>query len=200
MPPTSIGVVASAFTRTAVRLMWRPGGSPIGAMLVDVVITLVPAAPEDVDYVIDLKARVLRADLERAVGAWNPNRSAERVRDHFSPAWTRIVWDGDERVGTITMRPEDAVIWLEMFYLEPTAQGRGIGSAVLSLVLAETGSREIHLQVLDGSAARRLYERYGFALVSADGVDDFLVRRVHPVDALEPHGDATALAGVGVLD
>ncbi|WP_433675525.1 GNAT family N-acetyltransferase [Microbacterium gorillae] len=164
------------------------------------VITLVPAAPDDVDYVIDLKARVLRADLERAVGAWNPLRSAERVRDHFSPAWTRIVWDGDERVGTITMRPEDAVIWLEMFYLEPTAQGRGIGSAVLSRVLAETGSRDIHLQVLDGSAARRLYERHGFGLVSADGIDDVLVRPARPLDTEQPHGDKTALAGIAVLD
>lgn len=169
-------------------------------MLVDVVITLVPAAPDDVDYVIDLKARVLRADLERAVGAWNPNRSAERVRDHFAPAWTQIVRADGERVGTITLRPEGGAIWLEMFYLEPTAQGRGIGSAVLNLVLAETGSHDIHLQVLDGSDARRLYERHGFVLVSADGIDDILVRRARPIDAEQPHGDETAHAGVAVLD
>lgn len=163
-------------------------------------ITLIPAAPDDVDYVIDLKARVLRADLERAVGAWNPDRSAERVRDHFSPASTRIVRDDDKRIGTITMRPEDGVIWLEMFYLEPTAQGRGIGSAVLEIVLAEAGDRHIHLQVLDGSNARRLYERHGFVLVSADGIDDILVRHAPSVDAEHPHGGAPARAGVAVLD
>ncbi|MCD2499884.1 GNAT family N-acetyltransferase [Microbacterium nymphoidis] len=164
------------------------------------VITLIPAAPGDVDYVIDLKATVLRADLERAVGAWSPSRSAQRVRDHFSPAWTRIVRDDDERVGTITMRPEGGAVWLEMFYLEPVAQGRGIGSAVLEIVLAEVADRDVQLQVLDGSRARPLYERHGFVLVSADGVDDILVRSARPADAGQPHGGETVHARAGVLD
>ena len=164
------------------------------------VITLIPAAPDDVDYVIGLKATVLRADLERAVGPWSADRSAQRVRDHFSPAWTHIVYDGAERVGTITMRPDTGVIWLEMFYLEPRAQGRGIGSAVLELVLADTAGRDVHLQVLDGSRARRLYERHGFVLVSTDGIDDILMRAAHPADAGQPHGGGTAPSCAGVLD
>ncbi|NUR86838.1 MAG: GNAT family N-acetyltransferase, partial [Nonomuraea sp.] len=71
--------------------------------------------------------------------------------------------------------------WLEHFYLAPELQGRGVGSAVLKTVLrtADAGAVQVRLQVLQGSPARRLYERHGFTVESEDPVDVWMVRRPH---------------------
>lgn len=68
--------------------------------------------------------------------------------------------------------------WLEHFYLDPRLQGGGIGTAVLR-VLLERSDRDgvtVRLNVLRGSAARRLYERHGFTVDTEDSVDVFMVR------------------------
>ncbi|GAB6857589.1 GNAT family N-acetyltransferase [Microbacterium xylanilyticum] len=134
------------------------------------------AVPADVDLVAGLKERVLRQDLERLVG-WDPARSRARVVEHFSTAHTRMIVVDGAVAGTITLRPDEDALWLEMFYLEAAHQGRGIGTAVLRAVLAETPpERELRLQVLVGSAAQRLYERHGFVAEHEDGVDVWMRR------------------------
>lgn len=139
-------------------------------------VLLRPAMPEDVDRVAGLKERVLRQDLEPLVG-WDPQRSRERVVEHFSAAHTRMIVIDGEVAGTITLRPDGDALWLEMFYLDAEHQGRGTGTAVLRRVLAEApAEQELRLQVLVGSAARRLYERHGFVAEHEDGVDIWMRR------------------------
>jgi hypothetical protein len=52
-------------------------------------------------------------------------------------------------------------------------------AAVLRTLLlrADTAGHTLRLDVLQGSPARRLYERHGFTLESEDSVDVFMVRR-----------------------
>ncbi len=68
--------------------------------------------------------------------------------------------------------------WLEHFYLAPLRQGHGVGSAVLRTVLEGTDAQglTVGLNVLQGSAARRLYERHGFVVEAQDPIDVFMVR------------------------
>jgi GNAT superfamily N-acetyltransferase len=89
-----------------------------------------------------------------------------------------IILVDDEFAGSITLRPTDDRHWLEHFYLAPHCQGRGLGSAILRSILAKTDAQSatVGLNVLQGSAARRLYERHGFVLESEDPVDVFMVR------------------------
>jgi GNAT superfamily N-acetyltransferase len=95
--------------------------------------TLRPAAADDREVLAELRAAVLRPDLER-LGRYDP----QRVRQ----------------------------------------QGRGLGSAVLKTQLDRTDKRNqtVALDVLQGSAARRLYERHGLAVESEDRIDVFMVR------------------------
>ncbi|MER6302073.1 GNAT family N-acetyltransferase [Kitasatospora sp. NPDC001539] len=150
--------------------------------------TLVPAGPEDLEAVVELKALVMRADLER-LGRWCPERSRERVRKSFSTRHTSLLLVEGAFAGCVTVRPDDrGGRHLELFYLAPHLQGRGLGGAVLRHLLAEAdAAREpVHLVVLRGSAARRLYERHGFAVVHEDPVDVTMLREPAPTAAPPP--------------
>ncbi|MGP6171627.1 GNAT family N-acetyltransferase [Microbacterium sp. A204] len=75
------------------------------------------------------------------------------------------------------MRSDDDGVWIEHFYLDPAQQGQGTGSWALARILsADTAGQPFRLNVLQGSPARRLYERHGFTLVSQDPIDVYLMK------------------------
>ncbi|MEU2674811.1 GNAT family N-acetyltransferase [Streptomyces sp. NPDC007164] len=114
------------------------------------------AAAADVEAIAELRATVMRADLER-LGRYDEHRVRQRLRDSFSARHTSIITVESELVGCVTIRPAEGGQWLEHFYLAPQHQGRGLGSAVLRTVLERTDAQMItvRLNVLQGSAARR---------------------------------------------
>ncbi|GAQ66946.1 GNAT family N-acetyltransferase [Streptomyces scabiei] len=139
--------------------------------------TMRPARPADVDPIAELRALVMRPDLER-LGRYDPDRVRRRLRDSFDPAHTWIIEVGGVLAGCVALRPAADAHWLEHFYLAPHLQGTGIGSAVLRTLLTRSAPAglPVRLNVLQGSPARRLYERHGFHLETEDRVDAFLVR------------------------
>ncbi|MFE6623769.1 GNAT family N-acetyltransferase [Streptomyces sp. NPDC057740] len=135
------------------------------------------AAMADVEAMAEVRSVVLRADLER-LGRYDEQRVRQRLRDGFDAAHTWVIEVGGAFAGCVALRPDGDIRWLEHFYLAPRVQGRGIGSAVLRELL-ERSDRDkvpVRLNVLRGSAARRLYERHGFTVESEDPVDVFMVR------------------------
>ncbi|MFD9520626.1 GNAT family N-acetyltransferase [Streptomyces sp. NPDC059979] len=137
-----------------------------------------PAVTTDIEVIAELRATVMRADLER-LGRYDEHRVRQRLRDSFSPQHTSIIMIDGEPAGCVTVRPAEGRQWLEHFYLAPHRQGRGLGSAVLRTVLERTDARgmTVGLNVLQGSAARRLYERHGFVVEAQDPIDVFMMRR-----------------------
>ncbi|OKJ20918.1 acetyltransferase [Streptomyces sp. CB00316] len=143
--------------------------------------TLRPALPEDVEAIAGLRAVVMRPDLER-LGRYDEHRVRQRLRDAYAPEHTTVVEAGGGFAGCVTLRPAEGCWWLENFLLSPALQGHGVGSAVLRGLLARADAERVlvRLNVLQGSAARRLYERHGFAVEREDAVDVFLVRNPTP--------------------
>ncbi|MFD7067487.1 GNAT family N-acetyltransferase [Streptomyces sp. NPDC059913] len=139
--------------------------------------SLRPARPEDVESVAELRAVVMRPDLER-LGRYDEHRVRQRLRDGYAPEHTSVVVVDGEFAGCVALRPVEGGLWLEHFYLSPAVQGRGIGTAVLRSLLAraDAGGATVRLDVLRGSAARTLYERHGFTEERRDPVDVFMVR------------------------
>ncbi|MHB9753550.1 GNAT family N-acetyltransferase [Streptomyces sp. BYX5S] len=140
--------------------------------------TLRAAAPEDIETIAELRAVVMRPDLER-LGRFDERRVRQRFRDGYAPAHTRVIEVGGAFAGCVALRPDGAEYWLEHFYLAPELHGRGVGGAVLGALL-ERCDREgatVRLDVLRGSRARGLYERQGFVAYDEDPVDVFMVRR-----------------------
>jgi GNAT superfamily N-acetyltransferase len=154
-----------------------------------------PAELADVEAIAELRAMVMRPDLER-LGRFDEHRVRQRLRDSFSPQHTSVILADGAFAGCVTLRPaEDGCTtrgaylryrpadpgrwqWLEHFYLAPGIQGRGLGSAVLRTLLDRTDADGVlvRLNVLQGSAARRLYERHGFTVEVQDPIDIYMVR------------------------
>lgn len=137
-----------------------------------------PAASGDVEAMAELRAVVMRPDLER-LGRYDEHRVRQRLRDSYLPEHTSVVESDGAFAGCVTLRPDGSDgWWLDSFYLAPELQGSGIGTAVLTGLLARTDAEgaTVRLQVLQGSAARRLYERHGFTLEREDPVDVYMVR------------------------
>lgn len=136
------------------------------------------AEPTDLETLVELRATVMRADLER-LGRYDERRVRQRLRDAFSPRDTAVIVVDGTVAGCVTVRPAEDGRLLEHFYLAPHLQGRGLGSAVLRALLdgIDADGVAVRLNVLQGSAARRLYERHGFTVEAEDPVDVFMVRR-----------------------
>jgi GNAT superfamily N-acetyltransferase len=126
----------------------------------------------------ELRATVMRPDLTR-LGRFDEHQVRQRLRDNFSPRHTSLIEAEGDLAGCVTLRPVDDGDLLEHFYLDPGQQGRGLGTAVLRTLLdrSDAAGVPVRLTVLQGSAARRLYERHGFTVERQDPVDVFLVRR-----------------------
>ncbi len=134
-----------------------------------------PALPDDATWMAELRAVVLRPDLER-LGRWDPVRVRRRFLDRWAPERTWVIRVGGRDAGLIARRDEPDAHWIEHFYLDPALQGAGIGGEVLrDLISRHDDGRPFRLDVLQGSAARRLYERAGFRVEREDAVDAWLV-------------------------
>jgi GNAT superfamily N-acetyltransferase len=128
----------------------------------------------DAIWMAELRAEVMRPDLER-LERYDPTRVRQRFLDAFVPAHTRVIQVDGADIGLVAVRPEEDAIWVEHFYLAPFQQGRGIGAEVLVQIMSEgSAERPFRLNVLQGSSARRLYERHGFVSESEDAIDVFL--------------------------
>ncbi|WP_104110515.1 GNAT family N-acetyltransferase [Arthrobacter sp. N199823] len=129
----------------------------------------------DAHWMAELRAEVMRADLER-LGRYDAIRVRQRFLDAFLPEYTQVIVANGQDIGLVALRPEADAVWLEHFYIAPDYQGLGIGREVLARIMQEEHfTKPLRLNVLQGSPARRLYERHGFTLDHEDSVDVYLV-------------------------
>ena len=138
-------------------------------------ITMRQAVQADQEQLADLRALVLYDDLTR-LGRYDDVKVRERFRNTFDPVHTRIIEVEGSVVGCVALKPKAEVYLLEHFYIHPVYQGQRIGTQVLNMLLEqdEVQGRQVTLNVLQGSPARLLYERFGFILDSEDEVDVFM--------------------------
>jgi len=115
---------------------------------------------------VALRIEAMRESLT-ALGRFDPVRARERFANGFVPESTRHVVVERRRVGFVVVKPQADGLLLDHLYLQPAAQGRGLGSAVLERILLEADAVALPLAVgaLPGSAANRFYVRHGFTLV-----------------------------------
>lgn len=142
------------------------------------------ATEEDKDWARDLHRRCYRELIERQFGAWD----ADRQRGYFDKKWNplafqKVIVAGDA-VGILSFIEEDDHLFLNEIQIDPTAQNRGLGTAILRDLQSrarQTG-RFVKLHVLRVSRAAALYQRLGFAIT--EQTDTHLLMQWHPQQAV----------------
>lgn len=142
-------------------------------------LNLVQASSIHREQLAELRAMVLQEDLTR-LGRFDEYKVRQRFHNAFDPSHTWLIEVEGKIAGCVALKPEQEDYTLEHFYMYPDVQGQGIGSQTLRQLLAQPylQGKVVHLNVLQGSPARRLYERFGFELDSEDEVDIFMSRTI----------------------
>ncbi len=141
-------------------------------------IWLEPASDSDFDRLFELRMQAMKESLER-IGRYDLERGRLRFRAGFRPAFTRLILHQQEGlIGCVGLGPRDDCLWLEHFYIRPSFSGIGIGTTVMTALLAEADGSglPVRLDVVRESAAKQFYERFGFAETHRDEVDIFMER------------------------
>ena len=129
-----------------------------------------PLAEADFEWFLDLSVRCLRQQLE-AIGRWDPVRRRSRARAGFETGEIRVMERGGTAIGTADLARRGSHAEIHSFYLDPSEPGRGLGAAILRVLLAEAAGLPVHLEVLKQSPAARLYERAGFVRTAEQDYD-----------------------------
>ena len=134
-------------------------------------IHLQEASAEDYAFALELYLSTMRPYTEELM-VWDE----QRQRDSFAVQWKPdevqiIVLDG-ETVGWLQVSETPTDIRLQQFFISADHQRIGIGTEVLSSLVAiwSATGKPFVLSVLKNNPARRLYERFGFSVIGEAGV------------------------------
>lgn len=130
---------------------------------------LVPATYEDQPWLEQLRRAVYRDLFFATWGGWD---EARHLR-HCAECWTRggiycIEVDG-ERVGMIQLLERPDVVEIGEIQIQPTHQGRGIGTRLLLDMIARAHAQHKKVSLSTGLKNHRafaLYQRLGFRHVA----------------------------------
>ncbi len=142
---------------------------------------LAPAGEGDFEALLSLRLLAMRESLE-IVGRFDPQRARERLSRGYLPAYTRHILKAGESVGFVVVVPREKDWLLDHLYVHPSAQGLGVGSWVLSQVLAEADAQHmpVHVTALKHSEANRFYLRHGFVVQAEGEWDLYYLRPARP--------------------
>jgi ribosomal protein S18 acetylase RimI-like enzyme len=91
---------------------------------------------------------------------------------HFPDARSDVIERSGEAIGRIVVARDATSLRLVDLVLAPASRGRGIGTALVTLLQAEAaqGGRRVQLYVARDNPALRLYGRLGFRVVAEDAI------------------------------
>lgn len=130
--------------------------------------SLHPASNSDRERLAALRMEVMKADIRRH--GIEPERVYQRFMEKFDPATTYIIKTRNQFIGCISIVPNEEGHHLRHFYLKPEYQGNGLGTEILTYIIEKHRKTDkyLSLAIFKGSAAKSLYERYGFQVVEED--------------------------------
>ena len=129
-----------------------------------------PATPDDSDILYLIHRAAMGEYLEQAFGPWTEEFDREQHEQWLSAGRARVILVGDEIAGVLDVEWQADVAVLYRIGIDPTFQGRGLGTAIVRDLLRECGERQLpaRLHVFPHNPARRLYQRLGFREVGSD--------------------------------
>ncbi len=133
-----------------------------------------PATPADSEFCYRLHKAAM-GDYVTAIWGWDEQVQRRFHDQAFDPDRWLIITLDDEDVGMLDVEYRPDEIYIARIEVDPSHQGRGIGTRLVSSLAAEAGQKGLDL-VLDVLAvnhrARALYRRLGMTEVARHGDDD----------------------------
>jgi GNAT superfamily N-acetyltransferase len=136
------------------------------------------ATEDDFERLLALRIAAMQPSLER-IGRFEPQRARERFRGSFAPQFMRMIFEDEQLIGCVTVRPEEGpTIWVEHLYIAPSHQGRGVGAEVMNAITAnaDRAGHTIRIAVLRESDANAFYTRLGFCETNREEWDIYYSR------------------------
>ena len=132
-------------------------------------LSLRPATRADLEPLFAIHERAMRCYVEQTYGPWEHEDQARRWTEGFEAATWQVVEVDGATAGTFVVVEHPDHVFLQLIEIDPTHQGRGIGTALvwMAMAKAETAALPARLQVLKVNPAHGLYERLGFATYGA---------------------------------
>ena len=111
--------------------------------------------------------RAAMYDSVAATWPWDETWQEARFRMQWHPERITLIERGDSCLGMIVLDEGPNRLQVTNFAIAPAHQSQGIGTAIMSAILADARSRgmPVALTVLKANRARSFYERLGFAVV-----------------------------------
>ena len=134
-------------------------------------IDLQQAKAEHYDFSLHLYSLTMRPYVQELT-VWDEQEQRARFAAQWKREEVRIISLDGKDVGWLQVAELPTEIRLQKFFVSPQYQRSGIGSEILSTLLATWRStgKKIVLRVLKNNPARRLYERLGFSVVAEESV------------------------------
>lgn len=135
------------------------------------------ATPADHDWAYELKKDAYREVVERQFGPWDEEQQQQFFEDRWNPSISNIVTVDGKDVGLVAFEDRADCIWLDEIQLITGWRRRGIGSQIVTDLLAEARAKgkPLRLQVLrENKEAQRLYERIGFVQIRSSETHNVL--------------------------
>ncbi len=144
-------------------------------------VALRPVGPEDEEFLIAVYASTREPELAQV--PWSEEQKSAFVRQQagaqrreyesrFPAAEYDVILLDGRPVGRLWVARDDEEVRLLDIALLPEAQGRGVGSALLPLLVEEAragGKKLRHMVFVMNDGARRFYERLGFRVFEEVG-------------------------------
>lgn len=137
-----------------------------------------PARSDESDLLFDLHRDAMQ-DLVCAVfGEWNDAVQRDLHNAWFEPDQVQVVEVDGRPVGMIAVSWSGEHIEVHRIEIEAAHRDRGLGTELLSSILAEADlrGRSTAIEVFRINRAHQLYERLGFHEVSRDDAKIYLMR------------------------
>jgi ribosomal protein S18 acetylase RimI-like enzyme len=130
-----------------------------------------PAEREDYAFALKLYLMTMMP-ITAELMVWDESKQIASLARQWKVADVQIIRCDGRDVGWMQSHETTSEIFLQQLFIAPDHQRKGIGSKALTQLLTEWDSsgKPVTLTVLRNNPARRLYERFGFAVVDEIGV------------------------------
>lgn len=136
----------------------------------------------DRDWLYDLHKAAHRELVEQAYGPWKEAQQREFFAPVVEGHEVFVLERDGQRVGAVYLGLREGDTWLELVEVDPAAQGRGLGTHLLTWVTNRSiaAGRGTLLQVHRvNSRARSLYLRSGFVSAGETATHHLLRQQPH---------------------